>query len=233
MPTWAIPPGWISKPVSSRKANAVDALRGGIGPSGIPGRSRSISARPPTSTSPSERTWRLTRGILELLAGNGPPADDRHQECADRTRPGPAGRRLRGAIWRRSTSASPHWTQLVSRTLEPRASAPWRRLQAVRKLAGCRRSRGRAGRARHPLHHRRIPRTHHRRRPAQAGAYYASYTVVLRLPWEVRPRLRAMAAGAHFPDRAQRVLHRIEDMRGRQAQRPAFRYAHAGHRHLG
>jgi DNA repair photolyase len=47
---------------------------------------------------------------------------------------------------------------------------------------------------------------------AQAGATSASY-IVLRLPWEVAPLFKDWLA-AHFPDRAERVMARVRDMRG-------------------
>ncbi len=47
---------------------------------------------------------------------------------------------------------------------------------------------------------------------AEAGATSASY-IVLRLPWEVAPLFREWLA-AHFPDRVDRVMNRIRDMRG-------------------
>jgi DNA repair photolyase len=46
----------------------------------------------------------------------------------------------------------------------------------------------------------------------EAGARQAGY-IVLRLPWEVSPLFRQWLQ-AHFPDRAARVMNRIQDMRG-------------------
>ncbi|CAH2791034.1 MAG: Radical SAM domain protein [uncultured Caballeronia sp.] len=47
---------------------------------------------------------------------------------------------------------------------------------------------------------------------AEAGATSASY-IVLRLPWEVAPLFKDWLA-AHFPDRADRVMSRVRNMRG-------------------
>ena len=47
---------------------------------------------------------------------------------------------------------------------------------------------------------------------AQAGATGAHYTV-LRLPWEVNTLFQQWLQ-AHFPERAQRVMNRVRDMRG-------------------
>ncbi|HZX28587.1 MAG TPA: radical SAM protein, partial [Telluria sp.] len=46
----------------------------------------------------------------------------------------------------------------------------------------------------------------------EAGAMSAHY-VVLRLPWEVNPLFQEWLQ-AHFPERAQRVMNRVRDMRG-------------------
>jgi DNA repair photolyase len=53
-----------------------------------------------------------------------------------------------------------------------------------------------------------------------AGAHYASYTV-LRLPWEVKTLFEDWL-NVHFPDRAQRVLHRVEDLRNGRRNDPNF-----------
>ena len=45
-----------------------------------------------------------------------------------------------------------------------------------------------------------------------AGAISAHYTV-LRLPWEVNPLFQQWLQ-AHFPERAQRVMNRVREMRG-------------------
>ncbi len=56
---------------------------------------------------------------------------------------------------------------------------------------------------------------------AEAGARAAFYTV-LRLPWEVAPLFREWLA-THYPERAQRVLARVRDMRGGRDYDAAYR----------
>jgi len=99
----------------------------------------------------------------------------------------------------------------LSRILEPRAASPQRRLRAVATLA----------RAGIPVHVNVAPIIPFINEPeierimeaaAQAGAAQAHYTLV-RLPWEVSPLFEQWLA-VHFPDRAQRVMNRIRDMRG-------------------
>ena len=47
---------------------------------------------------------------------------------------------------------------------------------------------------------------------AEAGAIRASY-ILMRLPFEVAPLFRAWLA-AHYPDRADKVMHMVQDIRG-------------------
>jgi DNA repair photolyase len=99
----------------------------------------------------------------------------------------------------------------ISRTLEPRAASPTRRLQTIEKFA-------QAGIpvlvSIAPV----IPFVTEQElekvmsAAATAGAIGANYTV-LRLPWEVNPLFQQWLE-AHFPERAQRVMNRIRDMRG-------------------
>jgi DNA repair photolyase len=99
----------------------------------------------------------------------------------------------------------------ISRTLEPRAAAPARRLRAIRTLteAGI------------PVSVSVAPIIPFVTEPEiekileaarDAGAVGAHY-VVLRLPWEVNPLFQEWLE-AHFPERAQRVMNRVRDMRG-------------------
>ena len=99
----------------------------------------------------------------------------------------------------------------IARTLEPRAAAPARRLRAIRTLteAGI------------PVSVSVAPIIPFVTEPEierileaarDAGAVGAHYTV-LRMPWEVNPLFQQWLH-AHFPDRAQRVMNRIRDIRG-------------------
>ncbi|MFL6657360.1 MAG: PA0069 family radical SAM protein [Massilia sp.] len=99
----------------------------------------------------------------------------------------------------------------ISRTLEPRAAAPERRLRTIRRLAE----------AGIPVRVSVAPIIPFVTEPElekvleaarEAGAVSAHY-VVLRLPWEVSPLFQQWLE-AHFPDRAQRVMNRVRDMRG-------------------
>ena len=99
----------------------------------------------------------------------------------------------------------------LSRTLEPRAASPCRRLRTVETLA----------RAGVPVCVNVAPVIPFVNEPelerileaaAAAGASGAFYTV-LRLPLEVAPLFRDWLQ-AHYPLRAERVMNRVRDMRG-------------------
>jgi DNA repair photolyase len=100
---------------------------------------------------------------------------------------------------------------LISRTLEPRAAAPQRRLRTIRTLAD----------AGIPVGVSIAPVIPFITEPDlerileavfEAGAVSAHY-VVLRLPWEVSPLFQQWLE-AYFPERAQRVMNRVREMRG-------------------
>lgn len=199
------------------KANAVDVLRGELSKPGY--RVAPINLGSATDIyQPIERNWRLTRNILQLMLDTGHPVTlvtknaliERDLDL------------LRALAERNLVMAFVSVTTLdaeVARTLEPRASAPWRRLQAVRALsqAGVP-----VGVLASPL----IPFINDEfleailEQAAEAGARFSGYTVV-RLPWEVKEVFEQWLH-AHFPDRAERVLHRIEDMREGRRNDPNF-----------
>jgi len=190
------------------KTNAVEVLRAELARPGY--RVSPINIGSATDVyQPIEREWQLTRGVLELLLQTRHPATivtknaliERDLDL------------LTALAEQRLITVYVSVTTLdaeMARTLEPRASAPWRRIQAIRSLAN-------AGVPVGVLVAPIIPfindesLEHILQDARQAGACYASYTVV-RLPWEVKAVFQEWLE-AHFPDRAQRVLHRIEDMR--------------------
>lgn len=99
----------------------------------------------------------------------------------------------------------------LARILEPRAAAPHRRLQTIEALA---KAGVPVGVSVSPV----IPFINEPEierileAAANAGAR-AAFKVVLRLPWEVNPLFQQWLQD-HFPDRAERVLARVREMRG-------------------
>jgi DNA repair photolyase len=159
---------------------------------------------------PCERELRLTRQVLEVL-----------EECRH-----PYGLITKSSLIERDIDliapmaeqgqacAAITLTTLdpqIARTLEPRAAAPARRLRTIRTLteAGI------------PVSVSVAPIIPFVTEPEierileaarDAGAVSAHY-VVLRLPFEVNPLFQQWLE-AHFPERAQRVMNRVRDMRG-------------------
>ena len=199
------------------KTNAVEALRAEFARPGYIVSPINIGSATDVYQ-PIEREWRLTRGLLELMRETGHPFSlvtknalverdlDILQELAQRNL---------AAVYISLTSMD----NTLSSKLEPRASAPWRRLRTISTLAA-------AGVPVGVLVAPVIPfitdehLEHIIDAAAQAGASSAHYTV-LRLPYEVKEIFEAWLA-LHFPDRAQRVLHRIEDMRDGKRNDPRF-----------
>jgi DNA repair photolyase len=157
---------------------------------------------------PCERQFGLTRRVLEVL-----------NECEHPvgliTKSSLIERDIDSAMAaRRQACASITITTLdpdISRTLEPRAAAPARRLRTIRRLteAGIPVSVSVAPIipfVTEPELEKVLEAAH------DAGAVGAHY-VVLRLPWEVNPLFQEWLQ-AHFPDRAQRVMNRVREMRG-------------------
>ncbi|MFT3720850.1 PA0069 family radical SAM protein [Pseudorhodoferax sp.] len=98
----------------------------------------------------------------------------------------------------------------IARTLEPRAASPQRRLRTIRALADAGVPVGVSVAPQIPF----VTEDMEQVLAAawEAGARSAFYTV-LRLPWEVAPLFREWLA-LHLPDRAERVMARVQDMRG-------------------
>lgn len=159
---------------------------------------------------PCERALRLTRRVLEVLHECQHPAmlitkSSLIERDIDLLAAMAARRQAAVAVT--ITTLDP----AIARTLEPRAAAPARRLRTIRTLndAGI------------PVGVSIAPVIPFVTEPdlervleavAEAGAVSASY-IVLRLPWEVNPLFQQWLQ-AHFPERAQRVMNRVRDMRG-------------------
>ncbi len=98
----------------------------------------------------------------------------------------------------------------LARVMEPRAAAPERRLQTIRKLAAAGIPVGVSVSPVIPfLNEPELERI--LAAAADAGATSA-FSIVIRLPWEVNPLFQQWLQ-QHFPDRAARVMARIREMR--------------------
>ncbi len=159
---------------------------------------------------PIEREWRIMRGCLTVLAECDHPLtittkSDRVVRDLDLLVPMAEKGLVAVAI--SVTSLDPR----THRSLEPRAPHPEKRLAALRALAE-------AGVPAHLSVSPIIPAiTDHEleailERGAEAGAKTASY-IPVRLPFEVAPLFRDWL-DAHYPDRAAKVMHLIQELRG-------------------
>ena len=191
------------------KVNAAELLRRELARPGYVPESIALGVNT-DAYQPCERQYGITRQVLEVL-----------RECAH-----PVGLITKSSLIERDIDIlAPMARQnlalaaitlttldpVISRTLEPRAAAPARRLRTIRTLveAGIPCSVSVA-----PI----IPFVTEPdiekilQAAAEAGATSAHYTV-LRLPWEVNTLFHQWLE-AHFPDRAQRVMNRVREMRG-------------------
>ena len=216
MPTWAIRPADFETRLVA-KANAVEALRAELSRPGYKPSPINIGSAT-DAYQPIEREWRLTRGLLELMLETRHPltiVTKNALVARDLDLLAELARRNLVVVYMSVTTLD----AAMARSLEPRAAAPWRRLEAVRSLTD-------AGVPVGVLVAPIIPfindesMEHILEAAKAAGAHYASYTV-LRLPWEVKTLFEDWLH-AHFPDRAQRVLHRIEDLRSGRRNDPNF-----------
>jgi DNA repair photolyase len=99
----------------------------------------------------------------------------------------------------------------LSRILEPRAAAPERRLQAIRRLSEAGVPVGVSVSPVIPFLNE--PEIERILEAAAAAGASSAFSIPLRLPWEVNPLFQDWLQ-RHFPDRAERVMARVRDMRG-------------------
>ena len=158
---------------------------------------------------PLERELGLTREVLQVLH------DCRHpvaivtkgsgiERDIDLLAP-MAGRHLAGVYVTVTTLDA-----ALARRMEPRAPAPWRRLRTIRALAEAGIPVGVSVSPQIPFLN--DDMEHVLEAAREAGARSAFY-VVLRLPWELSPLFRQWLQ-LHYPERAERVMARMHDLRG-------------------
>jgi DNA repair photolyase len=159
---------------------------------------------------PVERKLEITRGCLEVLAEFRNPVGivtKNHLVTRDRDHLSSLAAHDAARVFLSITTLDP----TLSSRLEPRASRPAHRLSAIRELAN-------AGIPVGVLVAPVIPGLNEHEIPAiveaaaAAGARYAGYTI-LRLPYAVKDIFKAWLE-THFPDRVDRVLNRVRDLRG-------------------
>ena len=158
---------------------------------------------------PVERELRLTRGVLELLhAAQHPLAMVTKGSGVERDLDllAPMGAQRLAAVYVTITTLDAK----LSRILEPRAAAPYRRLRTIRTLAEAGVPTGVSVSPQIPFINDDMEQV--LEAAYEAGARRAFYQV-LRLPWELAPMFRQWLE-LHCPDRAARVMGRVQDLRG-------------------
>lgn len=167
---------------------------------------------------PIERRYRITRQVIEVLAECGHPLTILTKNALierDIDLLAPLAQRRLVYAFVSVTSLD----NRLSAKLEPRASAPHRRIAALKAMADagipC-------GVMVAPI----IPMITDRwmetilEQAHKAGARMAGYTV-LRLPWELKQLVREWLE-IHFPERAEHVLSLVRQMRGGRDNDPRF-----------
>jgi DNA repair photolyase len=159
---------------------------------------------------PVERSLQITRRCLEVLAEFMNPVQivtKSHLVTRDIDLLAALAAHGASSVTVSITSLRPE----VQRAMEPRAAAPHRRLAAIRALAGAGIPVGVNVAPVVPgLTDEEVPRI--LEAAAEAGATFAGY-ILLRLPHGVKEIFDTWLA-QHFPDRREKVLHRVRDMRG-------------------
>lgn len=158
---------------------------------------------------PIERELLLTRGVLAVLATAGHPLGIVTKGSGverDLDLLAPMGAQGLAAVYVTVTTLD----SKLARLLEPRAAAPYRRLRTIRALAD-------AGVPVGVSVSPQIPFINDDMEQVLAAAYEAgarhAFYQVLRLPWELATMFRDWLA-LHYPDRAARVMARIQDLHG-------------------
>jgi len=167
---------------------------------------------------PVERRLKITRSIIEVLSECN-HAFSMFTKSAGIERDldliAPMAARGLVAIYVSLTTLDPQ----LARTMEPRAAAPHRRLKTIETLA---KAGVPVGVSVSPV----IPflNLHELERILEAardaGAASAS-SIVLRLPWEVSPLFQQWLR-QHVPERAERIMARVREMRGGKDNDPKF-----------
>ncbi|MBA4256095.1 MAG: radical SAM protein [Polaromonas sp.] len=166
---------------------------------------------------PIERGLRLTRAVLEVLAtARHPLALVTKGSGVERDLDllAPLGAQRLAAVYVTITTLDAQ----LARVLEPRAAAPHRRLRTIQTLAEAGVPVGVSVSPQIPFINDDMERV--LEAAFAAGARRAFYQV-LRLPWELAPLFRDWLA-LHCPERAARVMARVQDLHGGQDYQADF-----------
>ena len=201
----------------SAKVNAAQKLREELAKPGYKCQPLTIGVNT-DAYQPIERTYRITRSILEVASeAKNPVSHITKSALIERDLDILAPMAKEGLA--HVTLSVTTLDHEISRRMEPRTSAPARRLLAIKRLSE----------AGIPVNVNVAPVIPFltdselesiMEAAANAGAISAGY-VLVRLPWEVRPIFKDWLE-KHFPLKAAHVMSRIRDMRGGRENDPNF-----------
>jgi DNA repair photolyase len=199
------------------KVNAAELLRRELARPGYTCETISIGANT-DPYQPAEREWKVTRSILEVAAQcNQPVGIVTKNALVERDLDILAPMAAKGlvAVFVSVTTLDAD----LARRMEPRASAPARRIEAIRRLSAAGVPVGVMVAPVVPfLTDPGLEKTLEAAR--DAGAMQAGY-IVMRLPYEVKDLFKAWL-NEHYPLKAAHVMSRVRDMRGGRENDPNF-----------
>ncbi len=167
---------------------------------------------------PVERRLRITRGVIEVLSACEHPFSLVTKSSGierDLDLIAPMAERNLVAVYVSVTTLDP----ALARILEPRAAAPERRLLTIKRLADAGVPVGVSVSPVIPFINE--PELERVLEAAAAAGATAAFSIPLRLPWEVNPLFQDWLA-RHYPERAERVMARVREMRGGRDNDPNF-----------
>ncbi|MBT9487830.1 MAG: PA0069 family radical SAM protein [Rubrivivax sp.] len=173
---------------------------------------------------PAERRLRITRGVIEVLAEAQHPFSIITKSALierDLDLLAPMAAQRLAAVYVSLTTLDPE----LARKLEPRAAAPARRLRTIETLAKAGVPVGVSVSPVIPFLNE--PELERVLEAAAAAGASTAFSIVLRLPWEVNPLFQQWLQ-QHVPQKAERIMARLRDMRGGQDNDARF-----GHRMRG
>ena len=191
------------------KVNAAERLREALSAKGYtPGQLNIGSVT--DAYQPAERRLRITRSVIEVLSQARHPFSIITKSSLverDIDLIAPMAQQRLAAVYVSITTLD----AALARKLEPRAAAPHRRLQTIRALSDAGIPVGVSVSPVIPfLNEPELERILEAARDAGASS---AFSIVLRLPWEVNPLFQQWLQ-QHVPDRAERIMSRVRDMRG-------------------
>jgi DNA repair photolyase len=191
------------------KVNAAERLRDALGARGFTPAQLNIGSVT-DAYQPAERRLRITRSLIEVLnEARHPFSIITKSSLVERDIDliGAAARERRAAVYVSITTLD----GALARKLEPRATAPQRRLHTIEALAKAGIPVGVSVSPVIPFLNE--PELERILKAAREAGASSAFSIVLRLPWEVNPLFQQWLQ-QHVPERAGRIMARVREMRG-------------------